>query len=105
MTPGGYILLIVVSVCVLALIYIWKKQRDLDDLDDYIKRKEKEKEEDSRKKKEEDKNEYIKDDKVQTHSQYIIYEFNVRSAKRICPFCDGENSIGAKICNICGRDL
>ena len=31
MTPGGYILLIIVSVCVLALIYIAKKQKELND--------------------------------------------------------------------------
>lgn len=105
MTPGGYILLIIVSVCVLALIYIAKKQKELNDLDDYVKRKEKEKKEESREEKKEDKNESIKDDIVRTQPQHIIYEFSAKSAKRLCPFCDGENSVGAKICNICGRDL
>lgn len=105
MTPGGYILLIIVSVCVLALIYISKKQKELDDLDDYVKSKEKEKAEASREEKKEDKKEIIKDNKVLTHPQHIIYEFNAKSAKHRCPFCDGENGVGAKVCNICGRDL
>ena len=93
MTPGGYILLIIVSVCVLALIYIAKKQKELDDLDYYIKRKEKEKKD------------IIRDSKVLTHPQHIIYEFSAKGTKYVCPFCDGENSAGAKVCNICGRDL
>ena len=37
--------------------------------------------------------------------QNTIYEFNAKSTKRLCPFCDGENSVGAKFCNICGRGL
>lgn len=103
MTSGGYILLIIVSVCVLALIYIAIKQKELANLDDYVKSKEKEKEE-SRVKKKEDKKETIIDEKVVTHPQHVIYTYSVKGIKRHCPFCDGENSVGARVCSICGRD-
>lgn len=44
---------------------------------------------------------------VKTHklSQNTIYEFDAKSVKCRCPFCDGENSFGSEICGICGRNL
>ncbi|MBR6762491.1 MAG: hypothetical protein IKM13_01925 [Clostridia bacterium] len=34
-----------------------------------------------------------------------LYEFSVKGKRRRCPYCDGEISTKAKICEICGRDL
>jgi hypothetical protein len=64
-------------------------------------------------------NEYTKiseerDSKTNTHiiteeksssSKTTIYAFREIKEKRLCPFCDGENSLEAKVCNICRRDL
>ena len=38
-------------------------------------------------------------------SQKVIYAFKENNIKRCCPYCDGENIIEAKVCNICRRDL
>lgn len=35
--------------------------------------------------------------------QHTIYEFSSGSKSRLCPFCDGENGVDAKICIICGQ--
>ena len=35
--------------------------------------------------------------------QKTIYAFVPKYRNRVCPFCDGENSLGAKTCDICGR--
>ena len=37
-----------------------------------------------------------KADKLSESSQKTIYAFSVKTAKCICPFCDGENSTDAK---------
>lgn len=42
---------------------------------------------------------------INDSSQITIYYFKSNDQKHICPFCDGENSIEAKICSICRRDL
>ena len=34
-----------------------------------------------------------------------IYAFRGKNQIRLCPFCDGENELEAKVCNICRRDL
>lgn len=38
-------------------------------------------------------------------SQITIYKFRAKKEKHLCPFCDGENTLEAKACKICRRDL
>ena len=38
-------------------------------------------------------------------SQKTIYAFRGKQTIHLCPFCDGENELEAKICNICGHNL
>ncbi len=38
-------------------------------------------------------------------SQLTIYSFTTKKKINPCPFCDGENTLEAKVCNICSRDL
>lgn len=37
--------------------------------------------------------------------QKTLYFFKTGNSKSVCPFCDGENSKGTKVCNICRREL
>lgn len=94
---NGYILLLVVVACVIALIYISKKRKALEEnftatsgTSDANKV---------------DNIDPIKDETPSGPPQNTIYEFNAKSGNCLCPFCDGENSVGAKVCHICGRDL
>ena len=43
--------------------------------------------------------------KTTSSSQVIIYAFKAKNETTLCPYCDGENSIGATVCDICRRDL
>ena len=97
MDSSGFVLLLIVAVCVIALIYITRKQKALDE-EVVIKPTESSGSSDTTPSKPEE-------DKPSGPPQNTIYEFNAKSTKRLCPFCDGENSVGAKVCNICGRDL
>ena len=47
----------------------------------------------------------IEKDSTSKSSQKTIYAFRGKQSIHLCPFCDGENELGAKICNICRRDL
>lgn len=38
-------------------------------------------------------------------SQITIYSFTAKKEINHCPFCDGENTLEAKACKICRRDL
>lgn len=38
-------------------------------------------------------------------SQINIYELSSKAGTRLCPFCDGENRAGVRVCDICGRDI
>lgn len=42
---------------------------------------------------------------MSSKSQKTIYVFREKKSIRLCPFCDGENELEAKVCNICRRDL
>ena len=44
-------------------------------------------------------------EKASGPQKITIYSFSTKIAKCNCPFCDGENNAGAKICSICQRDL
>ena len=101
MGPTGYVLLIVVAACIIALICISKKRKALDE-ESYIKTPS---------------TSIPNTEKAATPNtpkeaempsgaaQNTIYEFNAKRATHLCPFCDGENSAGAATCIICGRNL
>ena len=38
-------------------------------------------------------------------SMTVIYSYTAEGAHRLCPFCDGEVSMSARICPICGQEL
>ena len=101
MGVSNYILIFIVVICVVALIYIARKRKAL--------------EEDS----------FIKptstfgasitasassdvpsvDNNPSEASQETIYEYSAKTASHTCPFCDGENNAESKKCVICGRTL
>ena len=83
------VLLIIIVASVITLIYITQKSKDLEkeDVVDTFDAMQQEKE------------------KPSGPPQNTIYEFSSKAGKRLCPFCDGENSAGAKVCKICGRDI
>ncbi len=43
--------------------------------------------------------------KAQPARYVAIYEYSQRKNARICRCCDGENSVYATKCNICGEDM
>lgn len=101
MGPTGYVLLIVVAACIIALICISKKRKALDE-ESYIKTPttsipSTERTDTSNVPKE--------TEKLLETAQNTIYEFRAKSTTRLCPFCDGENSLSAATCIICGRNL
>lgn len=98
------VLLLVVANCVIALIYIARKQKELDEPVD-IKPPATSCTSGSASSTTGGTSSKPEEEKPSGPPQNTIYEFNAKSAKRLCPFCDGENSVGAKVCNICGRDL
>lgn len=95
MDPGGTLLLFVVVGCVIALIYISKKQKELNDSDIEMKPET------------ELEREVVPEhhSESSTHAQNTIYEFQGTDTMRICPYCDGENRKDAGKCAICGQDL
>ena len=38
-------------------------------------------------------------------SMTVIYSYTAEGAHRLCPFCDGEVSMSARSCPICGQEL
>jgi len=101
MGPTGYVLLIIVAACIIALICISKKRKALDE-ESYIKTPppsipSAESATTSNVPKE--------TETLSGPAQNTIYEFKTTRTIRLCPFCDGENSTGAATCIICGRNL
>jgi len=101
MGPTGYVLLTIVAACIIALIFISKKRKALDE-ESYIKTPppsipSAESATTSNVPKE--------TETLSGPAQNTIYEFKTTRTIRLCPFCDGENSTGAATCIICGRNL
>lgn len=104
MDSSGFVLLLIVAACVIALIYIARKQKALDE-EVVIKPTDSTGSSGTASSSTGSTPSKPEEDKPSGPPQNTIYEFNAKSTKRLCPFCDGENSVGAKVCNICGRDL
>jgi hypothetical protein len=47
----------------------------------------------------------ITHEKKSSSSQKTIYAFGAKNDIQRCPFCDGENAIETKVCEICRREL
>ncbi len=101
MGPTGYVLLIIVAACIIALICISKKRKALDE-ESYIKTPPPSIPSTARAATSDVPKEA---EMFSGAAQNTIYEFKSKSAIRLCPFCDGENSTGAATCIICGRNL
>ncbi len=101
MSPTGYVLLIIVAACIVALICITKKRKALEE-DSYIKTPPT-----SIPSTESAPASTVpKETEITSEmAQNTIYVFNARAVTRLCPFCDGENNAGAATCIICGRNL
>lgn len=92
------VLLLVLAVCVIALIRITQKLKALEEESDSTITNTSGTSRTS--------SSTINDKKEEEGlPQNTIYEFSEKSEKRLCPFCDGENSLGAKVCIVCGREL
>lgn len=97
MGPGGWFLLLLVATCIIALVVLAKKRKELEEGYPYStdsgsgsatsKPVEEEKAEE------------------QGPPQNTMYAYRANKTNRLCPFCDGENISGAQVCVICGRDL
>lgn len=98
------VLLLVAVVCVIALIYIAKKRKALDESID-IKVSSSTGTSGSGNGAEGGSSGKPEEEKASGPRQITVYEFSAKTMKRCCPFCDGENSTGANACSICGRDL
>lgn len=94
------VLLVVVTFCVIALVYINKKRTALEK--DFVATSNP-----AGASCETDISISADQEQVGTSdsSQNTIYEFSAKVGMRLCPFCDGENGARARICNICGRDI
>lgn len=104
MDTSGLVLLLIVAVCVIALIYIARKQKALDE-EIVVKPTDSSWSSGATSSSRGITPGKVEEEKSSAPPQNTIYEFNAKSAKRLCPFCDGENSVGANVCKICGRDL
>lgn len=104
-----YALLLVIAVCGIALIIIYSKRKNLSEIVIDTPDADPEKPDPSNapdtsgasgsnliEKKEE---------KPSGPPHHTIYEFNTTRSMRVCPFCDGENYAGAKVCDICGQNM
>lgn len=91
----GWILLLIVAACIVALIVISRKRRELE------KRISSEFDSDGSLNSEKP----VADNAPQEDGspQMTIYEYRSSSSKCICPICDGENELTAKCCRICGQ--
>lgn len=103
MDSSGFVLLLIVAACVIALIYIAGKQKALDE--EVVIKPTDSSGSSGTTSSTTGSTPSQPEEKPSGPPQNTIYEFNATSAKRLCTFCDGENSVGAKVCNICGRDL
>ena len=97
MDTEGWILLIVVVACVIALIILTKKRRDLEksmsygtDFDSDFTT-----------------NKPVVEEKAEEQGppQVTIYEYRAANKKRLCALCDGENDPSATHCQVCGQQL
>lgn len=101
MGPTGYVLLIIVAACIIALICISKKRKALDE-ESYSKTPPTSI---PSAEKATTPNVTKEAESLSGATQNTIYEFKAKKATRLCPFCDGENGTGAATCIICGRNL
>lgn len=104
MDSSGLVLLLIVIACAIALIYVARKQKKLDG-EVTIKPTDSSVSSGATGSTTGNAPGKPEEEKPSGPPQNTIYEFNAKSVKRLCPFCDGENSVGAKVCNICGRNL
>lgn len=105
-TLVGFILLIVIAVCVILLVMISKKRKELRDMMYYERERES--------------GEFIVKDLPKTpgktksdpvdpgptstikSKQNTIYEYQCWTRTRVCRQCDGESAMNADRCGICG---
>ena len=90
------VLLLIVVVCVIALICINRKSKDLKNRDATAETCSEIST--STGEEQESKNNC-------SSSQNTIYKFLHKTGMRLCPFCDGENGTDAQKCGICGKDI
>lgn len=97
MDTRGYILLIIIAVCLIALICVVKKQKKLTKGTTSGPKVPPEPEIPE-----------TSGPEITVTSgppQHTIYAFQVKNPTRLCPFCDAENRIGEQYCNVCGQKL
>ena len=90
----GFILVLIVVICIYALVRISRRNKELDDTGVHVT----------------DAPSYEpspqpKAETPEPSSQNTIYAYSAKSTTHICPFCDGENAAGADSCIICGQHL
>lgn len=97
MDAGGWILLLLVVACIIALVVIAKIRRELEESYPYST--------DSGS--ESTTSKPVVEEKVEEQGppQNTMYAYSVKKTNRLCPFCDGENTPGTQVCAICGRAL
>lgn len=104
MDSSGFFLLLIIAACVIALSYIVRKQKALDE-EVVIKPRDSSGPSGTTGSMTSSVPGKPNEEKPSGPPQNTIYEFSAKSTKHLCPFCDGENSVGAKVCSICGQDL
>ena len=100
MDSSGYTLLIIIALSLIALICVLAKQKALEKSTTV-----KAKEPSSITTKSHTAGTTIEPEKTSSPPQHTIYAFHVITQTRICPFCDGENSVGTTVCKICGKSM
>lgn len=101
---NGYFLLFIVIACVVGLIYLARKIKELDGVGD-VKPAASSGSGATTSSKISGISGKNEEEKTSGPPQNTIYKFSAKRAKFRCPFCDGENSVEAKVCNICGQNL
>ena len=95
----GWILMIIVAICVVALVLIKKKQKQMEEFYDSFSSETDEKESKKAEKK-------ITVAPInEGPMQITIYSYQASKEQRLCALCDGENEKGAVHCRICGQKL
>lgn len=97
MDTGGWILLLIVAVCIAILIVVIKKSRDLDESGPA------ETSVTSTSRVGENPVEIIP--QAEVSPQTTIYEYRSAAPKCLCANCDGENEWLANFCYICGEEI
>lgn len=97
----GWILLVIVVACVIALVLIAKKRKELEE-EIY----EEPEEERIAPRPEPVKKDTPKEAPKETGPRQVtIYGYHAVGRMRLCPLCDGENALTATQCHICGQQL